>query len=143
VPEQMVREKFSPSFDGLETMLKNILGATNRGVFLCGTPPPKAVTAAIRAALDRQDFFLERVAALGHSVDTIPINSPETLYKMWKLIQNMLRDIAEKYALQFVPVPRESQTPAGFLREEFWSSDATHANSKFGPLFLQRLREYV
>lgn len=143
VPEQMIRERFSPSFDELETMLKNILGIAHRGVFLCGTPPPKPDAAAIRGALAKHEYFLKRVAGLGHNVDTIPITSSETLYKMWKLIQNMLRDIAEKHALQFVPVPRESQTPAGFLREEFWSSDATHANSEFGRLFLQHLREYV
>jgi hypothetical protein len=143
VPEQMVREGFSPSFEKLQAMLKNILEAAHRGVVICGTPPPKADVAAIRAGLSRHDFFLERIAALGSTADAIAITAPLTLYKMWKLIQNMLRDIAKRYALQFVPVPAESQTPTGFLREEFWSLDATHANIEFGRLFLQRLREYV
>ena len=143
VPEQMIREQFLPSFDELETMLKNIQGGPHRGVVICGTPPPKADTAAIRAALVTQEYFLKRIAALQSSVDTIPLTLPVTLYKMWKLLQNMLRDIAERHALQFVPIPAESQTLAGFLRDEFWSSDATHANGKFGQLFLQHLREHV
>src|ERR1017187_3810036 len=142
VPEQMLREKLAPSFDGLEVLLRNIANGPNRGVFVCGTPPPKADATMIRAALAKEPYFVERLVALGRNADTVPLTAPVTLYKLWKLIQNMSGDVARKHGAEFIPIPAESQTTEGFLRKDFWL-DITHANANLGRLFLQRLREYL
>ena len=141
IPEQMLREKFSPTLDELEVLLGNLADAGRHGVVICGTPPPKGDVTAIRANLKREKYFAERLAALGSSADSIPLISPVVLYKMWRLIQNMLQELAYRRQVQFAPVPVETQTPDGFLRSEFWSSDVTHANRDFGRLFLRHLRE--
>ncbi|MEA2839135.1 MAG: hypothetical protein QOF41_465 [Methylobacteriaceae bacterium] len=144
IPEEMLREEFAqfvPSFDQLDALLKRVMGATHRGIFVCGTPPPKEDTAAMRASLGREAHFVERLAALRTSPDAIPLTPPLILYKMWRVIQNMLRDVAQKNGAQFLPIPPEAQTPDGFLRKECWSSDVTHANSNLGRLILPRLRK--
>jgi hypothetical protein len=142
VPEQMLREKFAPTFDRLETLVKNVAQRAHRGVFVCGTPPPKGDTAFIRATLAKEPYFVERLATLGRSAETVPLTAPETLYKLWRLIQNMSRDVAHRHGAKFIPIPAESQTPEGFLRKEFWF-DITHANANLGRLFLRCLREHL
>jgi hypothetical protein len=142
VPEQMLREKFAPTFDRLEALLKNVAQRAHRGVFVCGTPPPKGDTAFIRATLAKEPYFVERLATLGRSAETVPLTAPETLQKLWRLIQNMSRDVAHRHGAKFIPIPAESQTPEGFLRKEFWF-DITHANANLGRLFLRCLREHL
>lgn len=142
IPEQMLREKFAPSFDGLEVLLKNIANSPNRGVVVCGTPPPKDDTAIIRASLAKESYFVERLADLGKSADTVSLTPPAILYKLWRLIQNMARDVAHRHGAKFIPIPAESQTAEGFLRKEYWL-DITHANANLGQLFLQYLREHL
>lgn len=143
IPEQMLRKKFSPTLDELEVLLENLAEVARHGVVICGTPPPKGDVTVIRATLNREKYFAERLAALGSSADLIPLISPAILYKMWRLIQNMLRELAGRRQVQFVPVPAETQTSDGFLRREFWSSDVTHANNDFGRLFLRHLRKHL
>ena len=62
---------------------------------------------------------------------------------MWCVTQSMMREIAERHGAEFVPTPREAQTPEGFLRQEFWGRDITHANENLGRLVLSRLRPYL
>jgi hypothetical protein len=145
LPEQMIRGKFARarSFERLAALLTRIADRGSHGVYVCGTPPPKGDTAAIRAALGREQYFLDRLALLGSDPLAIPLTAPATLYKMWSVIQSMLRDVALRHGAEFVPIPAEAQTPEGFLREEFWGGDITHANGNLGPLVLSSLRRYL
>ncbi|HEX8077781.1 MAG TPA: hypothetical protein VF511_08200, partial [Chthoniobacterales bacterium] len=140
VPEQMIREKFARSFEKLAAVLTRLGDRGNQGVYVCGTPPPKGDTAAIRAALARERYWMQRLALLGSDPLAVPLTAPETLYKMWSVMQSMLRDVAHRHGAEFLPIPTEAQTPEGFLREEFWCRDVTHANENLGPLILRSLR---
>lgn len=142
VPEQMLREDFMPSFKDLEQFLSRVIPRTGR-VFICGTPPPKDDLAVVRAGLANEVFFVDRLAALGATPETVPLTSPYVLYKMWRLHQAMLREVADSWGVPFLEFPREAQTSRGFLRREYWAADVTHANRELGRLLLPRLREYL
>jgi len=145
VAEQMLREKFGQarSFERLAALLTRIAERGTPGVYVCGTPPPKGDTGAIRAALGREDYFVERLAKLGTDPQYVPLTPPETLYKLWNVVQSMLREVTEARGATFVPIPAEAQTPEGFLRKEFWGPDITHANESLGPVVLRMLARYL
>jgi len=145
VAEQMLREKFGQarSFERLAALLTRIADRGTPGVYVCGTPPPKGDTGAIRAALGREDYFVERLAKLGTDPQYVPLTPPETLYKLWSVVQSMLREVTEARGATFVPIPAEAQTPEGFLRKEFWGPDITHANESLGPVVLRMLARYL
>jgi hypothetical protein len=48
----------------------------------------------------------------------------------------MMRETAERLALEFWPVSASAMTDEGYLRPEYWGEDATHANTAYGALML-------
>lgn len=142
IPEQMLREKFSPSFDRLVELLDNV-HQDHRGIVICGTPPPRHDTATIRASLSHEPHFADLLRRSGLDAESVSLTPTATLYKMWRVIQAMLRDVADSRGVEFVAIPSASQTPDGFIRPEFWSSDVTHANQEFGNLMMRHLQAYL
>ena len=66
--------------------------------------------------------------------------SPRLLrLKLWMVLQEMLEDAARAHSVPFVPVPASVQTGDGFLAEEYWAWDATHANEAYGRVMLDHL----
>ena len=49
----------------------------------------------------------------------------------------MLAEKARTRGLMFIPVPKEVQDADGFLKREFWASDATHANEAYGDVIYE------
>ena len=56
--------------------------------------------------------------------------------KLWFLLQQMMRETAERLAIEFWPVSASAMTEEGYLRPEYWAPDATHANGAYGALML-------
>jgi hypothetical protein len=109
-------------------------------VALCGTPPPKADELFVRQKIMREGYFQETAAELGVDLENVNLSSPLLLYKLWAVMQNALRDIADRYGAQFVAVPRRAQTEAGFLHPQCYADDATHANALYGRWMLDEMR---
>jgi hypothetical protein len=128
-----IRQRFQQiSFNDLDSTLKRLAtGGLNR-IALIGTPPPKGDNEALRALLKTEEFFVSRAALLGQSVETIPITDPFVRLKLWYLLQDMLAEEARIREVMFIPVPKEVQDPDGFLKQEFWASDVSHANEAYG-----------
>jgi hypothetical protein len=137
VPELQVREVFQPSMSHLEIVLTPMLDAGGPRPVVLGTPPPKADDEAIRRGMQvHADFFTKLASDLSLDPEKAQLASASLRLKLWLLLQQMMRETAERLAVDFWPVSASAMTEEGFLRPEYCHEDATHANAAYGALML-------
>lgn len=140
VPELQVREVFQPSMNHLEMVLKRMLDAGGQPPIVLGTPPPKGDNEAIRRGMQinalHADIFAKMATDLGVDPEKAQLAPAYLRLKLWFLLQQMMRETAERLAVEFWPVSASAMTEEGFLRPEYWGGDATHANGAYGALML-------
>ncbi len=136
VPEAYLRAFIAPTLEPLQQLLMRITDAGGRRPVVLGTPPPKGDSNAIRSLLANEPHFVAAAEAANSSIATARLTKPALMYKLWSLVQDMTRQIAEAQGAIFVPVPPDACTPDGYLRKEHWSGDVTHANAAFGTIML-------
>jgi hypothetical protein len=112
-------------------------------VTLVGTPPPKKDNEALRKLLEKEPYFCDWAAQLGQSIDEIKITEPHVRLKLWFLLQDMIAEIGRRHGARFIPVPSELQDEDGFLLEQYWHPDVTHANAAYGAIVLRKVLEDV
>lgn len=142
VPEELVRTFLRPAVDQLEQRVR-LLKSVATEVLVPGTPAPKEDDAFIRMRLGKEPYFIRAAERLGVDVATVPLSPALLRYKLWLVLQDLLREMALTTSAKFVPVPAETQTPDGFLHPSCWLNDITHANLTFGSLLLRALCEFV
>ena len=91
------------------------------------TPPPKSDD-VVRAALATEPFFLEQAAQLGYSPSDLQITPEVTRVALWRVLRDLLREVAESGGATFVPVPEAAYDERGLLLPELDAGDVTHAN---------------
>lgn len=138
VPELAVREWLASSFGELESLLARIAAAGGPPGVLLGTPPPKGNTEAIRGLLSREPVFAILAERMGENLSTAELSPPILLLKLWLLLQEMMRALADRFGMRFCPSPGDASNAEGYLRDDLWA-DATHANGDYGPLMLRDL----
>jgi hypothetical protein len=140
VPELQVREVFQPSMSQLENVLTRMLDTGGQPPIVLGTPPPKGDNEAIRRGMqayaDDADFFTRLASDLGLNLEEAQLAPARLRLKLWLLLQQMMRETAERLAVEFWPVSPSAMTEEGYLRSEYWAKDATHANTAYGALML-------
>jgi hypothetical protein len=137
VPELQVREMFQPSMAPLEMVLRRMLDTGGPRPIVLGTPPPKADNAAIRRGMQvHADFFTKLASDLSLDYEKAQLAPACLRLKAWFLLQQMMRETAERLAVEFWPVSASAMTEEGYLRPEYWAEDATHANAAYGALML-------
>ena len=140
VTQRKVKQRFRElSLNDLDLTVKAIAAAKPRKLALLGTPPPKHDNEKLRSLLAREPVLLEWVKALKATPETIGITDPFVRLKLWYLLQDMFREAAEKYGGIFIAAPAEAQDENGFLKEELWAPDVTHANAEYGRLMLDKV----
>ena len=139
VPRAELRALWSPSFDALRTLVARMTPVAN--VLLMCTPPPKS-EAVVREALATEPFFLEQAAQLGYDAADLKITPEETRVAMWRILRDLLREVAETGGATFVPVPPEAYDNRGLLLPELDAGDVTHANGTYGGLVWSQLLHY-
>jgi hypothetical protein len=137
VPELQVREVFQPSMSHMEILLTQLLNAGGPPPIVLGTPPPRADSNAIRLGMQvHAEFFTKLASDLGLDSEKAQLAPPFLLLKLWTLLQQMMRETADRLAVEFWPVSALAMTDEGYLRREYWGEDATHANAAYGALML-------
>lgn len=142
VPEATIIEFMRTDMVDLDAIIEAIHGAGGQ-VVLCGTPPPKGDPAFVRSSILRESYFGRAAAKLGVDLETVEISPPLLLYKLWTVMQNSLRDVADRHGALFMPVPRRLRTPDGFLHPDYYANDATHANQAYGDVMLEELGQFL
>lgn len=142
VPELQVREVFLPSMSHLANVLTRMLDASGPRPIVLGTPPPKADNEAIRRGMQiHADFFTKLASDLGFDPEKAQLTPVFLRLKLWSLLQQMMRETAERLAVEFWPVSASAMTEDGYLRPEYWDEDATHANAAYGALMLDEYEQ--
>jgi len=140
VPVAQVRALFAPTFEELRSTLRIFNNPSN--IYLLGTPPPKSKK-FIDSILLSDPFFSEKAASLGIPKSDIQATSDTLRIAMWKLTQQITQEIAVEFGCKFIPNPESTQDENGLLKNEFWTSDITHANESFGEIVLEEIIRVV
>ena len=138
VPESAVRDVMRAGFDGLSPLLDRLNAVAGCNPVVVGTPPPKGDDDKLRRLLV-EPHFMREAERQGLSVETAPLISATIRLKLWLVMQEVLYEIANRHGRPFVPVPEEAFDEQGFLKEEFWLPDVTHANLRYGDLMWKHL----
>jgi hypothetical protein len=151
VPETFVRASFLPTLRGLPQLLR-LLQAAGAQPVVCGTPPPSGDDRWIVNYLvnNPQWFRCQKGRPWLHRFNPDgPIDpgairlTPRVLrYKLWVVVQDLMRETAVANAVPFLACPTAAQTADGFLRDEY-RCDITHANQAYSALVLEDLWRHV
>lgn len=142
VPETAIRARFAPTFELLHHVIMQLKASTpDCQPIICGTPPPKGDDARLRQLMANELLFVCHAEYLKVSLQDVELTPPRLRFKLWAVLQMMLQDVAFAHAVPFVPIPASVQTADGFLDEQYWWEDATHANFAYGKVMLDHLGE--
>jgi hypothetical protein len=106
---------------------------------VCGTPPPKGDNDLVRHCIAKETYFIQLGVWMGVDLNVIELSPPTLRFKLWVVLQSMMEEVASELDCPFVPIPATTQTPEGFLRQEYWALDVTHANAAYGQIVLDHL----
>ena len=147
LPFRMMRALFEGDLEtsGLTRFLA--AHADPASVVVIGTPPPKSEQ-QVREGLaydERfgQEFFVNALAELGFTPESVPVTSDETRVACWEALQEAMAQAAAKAGATFLPVPDWLRNGEGTLRPEYCEPDTTHANTAYGVAMWQQIAERV
>jgi hypothetical protein len=140
VPQGLVREKFNEvSVVDLRRVLADLLSASPKRIAVVGTPPPRKDNDELRKLLVNEPHFKIWAQYKGLNLASAKITAPHVRLKLWYLLQDMFAVAAQEAGAIFIPVPDQLRDEEGFLPQEYWYSDVTHANRRYGDIMLKRV----
>jgi hypothetical protein len=128
LPELLIREKFRRiiAMSGLSTVLGALKAAApDSRIAVVGPPPPKSDNALL-PRLFRSEFHKD--------VSEVKLTPQLIRLKLWCVVRDVFREVAEQNGVEFIEVPDEVKDDIGFLKEEYWENDMTHANAACGDI---------
>lgn len=138
VPESLIREFFKPSMAGLEAVLKNLKARGASATLLC-PPPPKGDRRILSERISREGYFIRAAKDLNIHPQHVRVTDPNILLKLWTTMQEVMEEAASEHGFDMLLPPAESLTDIGFLKEEYWHHDVTHANAMYGDAVLDAI----
>lgn len=136
ISRAMVKEFFKPFFEELNLIMPMMASASS--VTLVNGPAPKPLT-HIQTCFKNEPFFVTVADSLNLDIDSLEFTSDSLRLELWRLVSEMLSSYAQSLGAYFFDVPIESLNSSGMLLEEYWHSDATHANESYGKLLLEKI----
>jgi hypothetical protein len=134
VPHRALASAFEQTFVEAKPVRK-IRAAARVPIYLLSSPPPKQSNAFILERLLRQ----KKQSYRGRTIRDVGVERALSRLKLWKLESRLMASWAEGQGISFVPAPAEAFDSDGFLREELYSDDATHANARYGALVVKQI----
>jgi hypothetical protein len=144
VPATVIRAGLEQSLEGLEALVRRLFEAGAVNVIVLGTPPPKGDLDEMLRRIRSSAQFSERARKMGVSLDTVDMLTPiPIIQKIWKVMQDVMLQKAEKSGATFLPVPDKTMAENGTLSREYWSVDITHANKKYGDTVKRAITDFL
>ncbi|WP_289036483.1 hypothetical protein [uncultured Roseibium sp.] len=94
------------------------------------SPPPKKSEKFILAHLKKYR---------GHKLSEVGVTPAPIRKRLWDVEYRALETVLRDMSVELVPPPPETLSATGFLSEDYYEQDATHANMKYGSCVLQQL----
>ena len=136
ITNSMMRAFFEPSFDELREIIPMMSSAES--VYLVTGPAPKPLI-HIKERITQEKFFTDIADSLGVRAQDLEITSDSLRVELWKILSEMLTEIAVELNVGFINSPEDSLDSNGLLREIFWTPDVTHANAAYGELLARKI----
>ncbi|UYW30166.1 hypothetical protein [Methylorubrum extorquens] len=138
LPESLIYEYFRDDapFDEFIARLKLAKGSRP---ILVGTPPPKKDEQFLRSIMSTEAYWKKDASIRMVNIMDAKITHPATRLKLWIVVQGLLEQAARRHDIEFCPVPIEVQTCEGYLREQYYGMDATHAWGGYGQIMRDHL----
>lgn len=143
VAEEVIRTHFDPSLAGLSGIINFLKESGAKKVILLGTPPPRGEASDMRPLFQKEVYFINRAKQLGIDINEIPITPLKVRIKLWRLLQIMLQEYSIKNNIDYISVPEGACNADGSLKRDLWNDDVTHANWKFGALYIKKIIEHI
>lgn len=140
LPRRLLEDFFRPTMDECDALLRRLVPVSR--VVLLGTPPPKPL-AYITAVLPSEPFFHDIARARGLELTELTVSSDQLRLALWHIVQDMLRDSANRGGAEWVPVPSRLIDSQGLLPEEYRVADATHANDAYGAAMWETVADHL
>jgi hypothetical protein len=112
--------------------IRQIIKRAKCRVLILSTPPPKQSNEYIASKMSR---YRE------HSVSIVSLNDPGNRLAMWNIEMDALERFCESNNITRLPTPEETINEFGFLSEECFQNDVTHANAFYGKKVIEMLEE--
>lgn len=141
VPYKALFDLYRLSYDPLDALIKNLQSVEGCRVFVIGTPPPRADDALIQAEITGKSELIRNICeSFQIDIETARPAPRYLMRKLWSILQDASRHVAERNGAQFLDVPASVQTEDGFLRQEYTlGHDFTHANNLYGETMRQHI----
>jgi hypothetical protein len=142
VPEALVKAVYRTSMNELAALIGCLQESNAKAVVVISAPPPKRES-AVRAGLRREPHFISLIESHGLTFDQVEVVPERLRLKLWRLLQDSIREIARSKMALYLPGPAGSVDQDGFLLDEYSAYDATHANDAYGALVIAELKRTV
>ena len=138
ISRAMIKDFFKPSFEELSEIIPSL--SNSASITLMNGPAPKPVT-HIKSCILQEKYFTDIAESLGVDLGDLVITSDSLRLELWNVLAELLADSAQKLGANFLGAPALSRDASGLLLPEYWASDVTHANSKYGLLLIEELQK--
>jgi hypothetical protein len=122
------------------SVLGAIAAAANGPVFQFEAPPPPTTDWLSAKGVSGRLPFRRRANAEVPGGAVGQLHAGYVRYKLWRLHSRLFKSVCADIGVQFVEHPPAAVDGDGFLRPTF-CHNATHANSAYGALILEQMRQ--
>jgi hypothetical protein len=138
VPRQLVRAHFARTLIELNDILAALSKAGAGKVHVVATPPPKPDLRPWLDVIRNSAYFKAQASRRGIEISEASLTAPAVMLKMWRILQELMRETAQANGAAYLPVPQAAVDAQGFLKREY-HADASHANREYGELVMQAI----
>lgn len=138
IPHRALAGAFEQNF-ALAKSVRDIKANSSSPVYLLSAPPPKRNNQFILDCLLRQ----KKQSYRGKTIREVGVQLPESRLKLWLLEARLAAAWASQRGMHFVPAPDQALDADGFLAEQFYYDDATHANAAYGALVIRQICDII
>jgi hypothetical protein len=140
IPRAMMKEFFRPSFEELSEIIPSLFDT--KSITLMNGPAPKPLT-HIQNCILQEKYFIDIAKSLGVDAGDLAITSDSLRLELWNVLAGLLADSANTLGANFLGAPEVSRETSGLLSQEYWASDVTHANLKYGVLLVEEITKLI
>jgi hypothetical protein len=134
VPHKVIKAHFAGSLAGLHALVDSLKQVPGCRPVILGSPPPKETMDRLMSLLVEGEYWRALAQRMGVDPDRPRLMPASIRLKLWGVVQELMEELAVQHGVEFLPCPAAALDGRGFLKENCWANDVTHANRRYGLL---------